>query len=149
MDKINIEGLKLTPLQEIKGDLGNVLHCLKASEDSFETFGEAYFSTIKNRATKGWKKHRQMLMNLVVPVGKIKFVLFDDRSQSSTQGNFFEVILSRENYQRLTVPSGLFMAFHGLAENESILINIASIGHDPEEAENLALDHTKFAAYEW
>lgn len=149
MDNINIEGVKLTPLREIEGDLGNVLHCLKASEDTFEVFGEAYFSTVNYQATKGWKKHTKMLMNLVVPVGKIKFILFDDRPESSTQGNFFEVILSRENYQRLTVPAGIFMAFQGLAEGENLLINIASIEHDPNEAINLEIDNVKFVKYEW
>lgn len=149
MDNITIEGVRLSPLKEIEGEAGSVLHCLKASDDSFESFGEAYFSTVNHQAKKGWKKHTKMLMNLTVPVGKIRFVLFDDRTESPTQGNFWEVTLSRENYQRLTVPAGIFMAFQGLAEGENLLINVASIEHDPQEAINLAIDDEKFEEYKW
>ncbi len=127
----------LTPLRIIKGESGNVMHGLKFTEESFHGFGEAYFSTIYPHAVKGWKKHRQMILNLIVPVGAIKFVLFDDRPESASFQTIQELILSAENYQRLTVPPGIWMAFQGLGENTNMLLNIASIPHDPLETDNL------------
>jgi dTDP-4-dehydrorhamnose 3,5-epimerase len=133
----SIEGVMMTPLRVIKGESGNVLHALKQREESFQGFGEAYFSTVNFNAIKGWKKHRTMILNLIVPAGAIKFVLFDDRSESATFGETQEIIISPENYLRLTVPPGIWMAFQGLGKSENILLNIASIPHDPLEAENL------------
>jgi dTDP-4-dehydrorhamnose 3,5-epimerase len=136
----HIDGVTLIPLKIIKGDKGNVMHALKSEEESFKTFGEAYFSTIHYNEIKGWKKHHQMILNIVVPVGKIKFVIFDDRKNSSTQNCFFETVLSTENYYRLTLQPGLWMAFKGMNEGLNMLLNIASIPHNPQEAENVPIE---------
>jgi dTDP-4-dehydrorhamnose 3,5-epimerase len=136
-----IADVVITPLKIITGDSGDVMHALKQPEKSFEGFGEAYFSTVKNGAVKGWKRHQRMILNLVVPVGKIKFVLYDGRSDSKSFRSFQELTLSKENYQRLTVPAGIWMAFQGIGHGENILLNIASIPHDPAEADNLPLNN--------
>ena len=135
----NLDGVILTPLNVIKADKGAVMHILKKSESSFNNFGEAYFSTIDYNSVKGWKRHKNMILNLVVPVGEIKFYLFDSRTESKSFNQSQSVIISPNNYFRLTVPPGIWVAFKGLSENLNMLINIASIEHDPNEAENLPL----------
>jgi dTDP-4-dehydrorhamnose 3,5-epimerase len=137
----SIDGVVLTPLRIIKGDSGNVMHALKSIENTFAGFGEAYFSTVEKDAVKGWKKHHQMTLNLIVPAGEILFVLYDAREKSPTQDMLQEIKLSVNNYQRLTVPPGVWMAFKGLNSSVNMLLNIASIPHDPAEAENLAVDN--------
>jgi dTDP-4-dehydrorhamnose 3,5-epimerase len=77
-------------------------------------------------------------MNLVTVSGAIKFVIYDDRENSKTKNSFFEIVLSLSNYQRLTVPSGLWMAFQGLGDS-NLLMNMASIEHDPNEVRQAAL----------
>jgi dTDP-4-dehydrorhamnose 3,5-epimerase len=135
-----IDGIVLTPLRIIKGESGNVMHALKSIEKTFAGFGEAYFSTVEKYAVKGWKKHRQMTLNLIVPAGEILFVLYDAREKSLTQSMVQEINLSINNYQRLTVPPGIWMAFKGL-QSVNMLLNIASIPHDPEEADNIPVDN--------
>lgn len=137
---MKINGCKLTPLRIISGEKGDVLHALKASDEGFSAFGEAYFSTVKNGETKGWKRHHHMTLNLVVPVGKIRFNLHDERSESTSFGVREEVTLSIENYQRLTIPPGVWVAFSGLADGPNLLLNIADLPHDPSESENRDLD---------
>jgi dTDP-4-dehydrorhamnose 3,5-epimerase len=132
-----IEGIVLTPLRIITGESGNVMHALKNHEETFSGFGEAYFSTVEKNAVKGWKRHRQMTLNLVVPAGEIFFVLYDARENSPTRGQVQEVVLSPDHYKRLTVPPGIWMSFKGIRPSPNMLLNIASIPHDPEEAENL------------
>ena len=134
-----IKEVVLTPLKIIENPAGNILHAMKASDQGYAGFGEAYFSTVNHSAVKGWKKHTQMTLNLVVPQGAILFVLFDGREGSETFGEIMEVELSQKDYQRLTVPPGIWMAFSGLSEGINLLLNIASIQHDPAEAENLPL----------
>ena len=133
-----MDGIILTPLKQIHNPKGDIFHAIKKSDDGFNGFGEAYFSTIYKGDIKGWKKHTQMTLNLVVPVGKIEFVVYNDKTN-----DFFTVMLSQDNYQRLTVKSGLWMAFRGISEN-SILLNLASIEHDPNEAINIDLKEIKY-----
>ena len=135
-----INGVILTPLKQIHNPKGDVFHAMKKSDAGFDGFGEAYFSTIHKGDIKGWKKHTKMTLNLVVPVGKIEFVVYDENTKE-----FFSVQLSQDNYQRLTVKPNLWMAFRGLEEN-SMLLNLASIEHDPSEAINIELSEIK---YEW
>lgn len=119
---------------------GDVFHAMKKSDNGFNGFGEAYFSTINQSDIKGWKKHTEMTLNLIVVSGEIEFVVYNENSKT-----FFDVALSQDNYQRLTVRPNLWMAFRGLAEN-NILLNLASIEHDPSEVVILDLQEIN---YEW
>jgi dTDP-4-dehydrorhamnose 3,5-epimerase len=129
-----IEGLILTPLKQINHPKGDIYHGMKQSDNGFFGFGEAYFSTIQKDEIKGWKKHTQMILNLIVPLGEIEFIIYDDREKSATFNEFFSVKLSQKNYKRLTVPVGVWMAFRGISDGTNMLLNIASIEHDPSEA---------------
>jgi dTDP-4-dehydrorhamnose 3,5-epimerase len=135
MDKLNVEGVILTPLKKIQHPKGDVFHAMKKSDKGFDGFGEAYFSTIHFEDTKPWKKHLKMTLNLVVPLGMIRFVIFDDRKESATENNFFEVILGVHNYQRITIPPGVWVAFRGLDSKINLLLNLANLEHDPDEVE--------------
>ena len=135
-----MDGVILTPLKQIHNLKGNIFHAMKKSDEGFDGFGEAYFSTVNIDDIKGWKKHTQMTLNVVVPLGEIEFVVYDEKTE-----DFFSIKLSQENYQRLTVKAGLWMAFRGLSES-SMLLNLASIEHDPSEALSLDLNEI---SYEW
>lgn len=135
MDKINVGGVLLTPLKKIHHPKGDVFHGIKKSDAGFSGFGEAYFSTINYQDTKPWKKHFEMTLNFVVPLGEIRFVIYDDRENSSTKNNFFDVTLGENNYQRITIPPGVWVAFNGIGETYNLLLNLANLEHDPNEIE--------------
>ena len=144
MDEIDIEGLILTPLKQIHHPKGDVFHGLKRSDAEYSSFGEAYFSTINNGEIKGWNKHKIMTLNLLVPFGEVTFVIYDNRKDSRSNGIFFKVVLSPSEYQRLTVPPRLWMAFKGTGNKTNLILNIASIEHDPNEIEKLDLDKISY-----
>lgn len=139
------DGVVLTSLKRITTPGGEVLHGMKVGDIGFAGFGEAYFSTVEFQAIKGWKRHHSMTMNIIVPLGSIKFVLFDDRKNSSSDGVMFSFVLSKENYCRVTVPPKIWMAFQGLGREKNILLNIADICHAPEEADSLPLNEISYA----
>jgi len=85
-----------------------------------------------------------MTLNLIVPAGEIKFVMYDDRLESKTRTNFYEVRLSPKNYKRLTVEPGIWMAFQGIDRYLNILLNIANIEHDPLEGESIGINDIKY-----
>jgi len=141
MDKIKHEKIILTPLKIVKNQKGDILHGMKKSDDEYNGFGEAYFSRVNKGVIKGWKKHLRMVLNLVVPIGIIEFVIYDEGKDE-----FYNIVLSNENYCRLTVYPGLWMAFRGLS-NENMLLNIASIEHIKDEAVSVDLNEIKY--YGW
>ena len=135
-----MDGVILTPLKQIEHPQGDISHAMKRSDVEFSGFGEAYFSTIKKGDIKGWKKHTEMVLNLIVPVGDIKFVIYNENTN-----DFFSIQLSRSNYQRLTIKPNLWLAFKGI-NDENMLLNIASIEHNPNESISAELASIN---YEW
>ncbi|MEG0163454.1 MAG: dTDP-4-dehydrorhamnose 3,5-epimerase, partial [Mucinivorans sp.] len=77
----------------------------------------------------------------------IRIVIYDDRATSPTCGQFFEVTLNSDNYQRITIPPDVWVAFSGVGENLNLLLNLANMEHDPTEIERKSgLEDIK---YEW
>ena len=135
-----MDGVTLTPLKHIVLEKGDVLHALKATDDTYSGFGEAYFTQIKSGFIKGWKRHNKMTLNLVVIHGKVKFIVYDQ-----VNNLFEEIVLSPEdNYQRLTLAPGLWMAFQGLSDGISTILDIIPNPHDPQEADNMDLSEIDF-----
>lgn len=142
MSKVMVSDLKI-----IENPKGRVFHAFKKNDLAFKTFGEAYLSSVNFQDIKGWKKHTRMTLNLIVITGEIRFVIYDETSSAGRQ--FSEYRLSRdsqEQYKRLTVPPGVWMAFQGLSKGENLLLNIADIEHDPLESIDKEI---KELVYEW
>lgn len=140
-----LEGVQLHPLKQISVPKGDVWHAFKCTDEGFVGFGEAYFTHIDAGEVKGWKRHNRYTLNLVVVQGAVRFVLYDDRLESPTKGQFAELILSPEdNYQRLTVAPGLWMAFQGVGNERSMLMDLIPEVHTPEESDKKELDEIKF-----
>jgi dTDP-4-dehydrorhamnose 3,5-epimerase len=138
LDEILIS--KLTKINNINGD---ILKIIKKSDENFKEFGEAYLSSIKFKAIKGWKLHSQMIMNLVVPVGSVRFVFFLD--DDKTEKNFRIEELSGSKGNRLTIPPGIWFGFQGLSKPDNLVLNIASMEHDENEIRRKELNEIKFS----
>ena len=122
----------ITPLKQVNVEGGNVLHALKNTDNGYHGFGEAYFSWIEHGSIKAWKRHLRMTMNLIVPVGNVQFVFITD------EGNLLvREIIGENNYVRITVPPGIWFGFKGEFAPKSLVLNLASITHDPDEVERL------------
>ena len=140
-----IEGVIITPLDVVNTIGGNVLHGMKSTDQGYSGFGEAYFSTVESGAIKGWKRHHLMTLNLMVPVGAIRFVIYDDRQNSSSTNKFQKILLSRcDHYSRLTVPPMVWLGFQGRDKDTNILLNIASIEHSPSEVDRREINEIEF-----
>jgi len=146
MSNGSIDGVLITPLKVVEVAAGDVLHAMKSTDKGAHGFGEAYFSTVELGAIKGWKRHNEMTMNLVVPIGAVRFVIYDSRPESMTFGEFQEVTLSRNNYCRLTVPPMVWVGFQNIGETVGLLLNIADIMHRADEVDRLSLSEI---CYEW
>jgi dTDP-4-dehydrorhamnose 3,5-epimerase len=131
-----------TPLRRIPTSQGEVRHGLKVSDSGFAGFGEVYFSEVIGGKIKGWKRHLRMVMNLVVVSGTVRFIL---HTGADERREYLVSVEDDDRYGRLTVPPGLWMAFQGIGRGSNLLMNFANCEHDPEEAENCALE--RFASH--
>ena len=128
-----IDGVILTPLRQIFDERGKVMHMLREDSPVFSRFGEIYFSCTHPGVVKAWHLHQAMTLNYAVIYGEIKFVLFDDRSDSSTFGEVQEFFISPENYMLVTVPPMIWNGFKSVGTTTSIVANCSTLPHSPDE----------------
>tara|TARA_B100001093_G_scaffold519133_2_gene606652 strand:+ start:4073 stop:4495 length:423 start_codon:yes stop_codon:yes gene_type:complete len=125
-----IKGVFTSKEKVIQHDQGNIFHVIKKESNGYSDFGEAYISAIKYQSVKAWKMHNEMTLNLFVIIGKVKFVICDDKDKENIFDTF--ILSSKENF-RLTIPPKLWVGFRGETEGESLILNIADIPHSDDE----------------
>ena len=78
-------------------------------------------------------------MNLIVPVGKVRFVFF------SSENNFLGQFTSgSDEYSRIAVNPGVWFAFQNICSETALVLNIANILHDPTEVRKRDLSEISF-----
>ena len=128
-----IDGILVHPLGQIPDERGKIMHMLRSDDSHFERFGEIYFSVVYPGVVKGWHLHKRMTLNYACVSGMIKLVLYDDRSESSTQGQIDEFFLGESNYVLIRIPPGVWNGFKGVGTEPSMVANCATLPHDPQE----------------
>jgi len=134
----NLNNIKIVKLKKIPSSKGSVLHCLKNNEKNFVKFGEVYISTIFKNKIKAWKLHNKMFLNLIVPIGEVAFVFYNQKTNKFK----FETI-GENNYCRIFVPPKIWYGFKGI-NSKNFIINIASIKHNDSEQLNKKISEINF-----
>lgn len=144
MGRVNLDNILVKSLSRIATNGGDVMHALKDNDMGYDGFGEAYFSWIIPGAIKAWKCHKKMTMNIIVPVGNVRFVFYGlDKSSNKT---FRVEEIGDDRYKRIAVPPGVWFGFQSISKNDSLVLNIANISHDPSEVDRLEISDIK---YKW
>lgn len=122
-----------TELRRIETSGGEVMKALHADEPGFRGLGEAYFSRVNAGCIRAWKRHNEMTVNVVVPVGHVRFVV-------ATNDGFDEYDLGPDHtYGRLTVEPGTWFGFKGGTEG-GLVLNLSDIVHRADEADGRDID---------
>lgn len=122
-----VENIIVTPLDTYPSANGEVLKALEIANEEQFLVREAYFSSVSFGKYKGWKKHNVMTSNIVVPIGSITFFFVDKDRE------FREITIGRNNYCRITILPGIWMAFTGMDKGSNLLLNLANHLHSPDE----------------
>ena len=97
------------------------------------------FSWVEPGAIKAWKQHLHMTMNLIVPIGTVRFIFYELGNSS-----FREERIGTFSYARLTVPPRIWFGFQGISGAPSLMLNVANMPHDPKEIERKSLEEIRF-----
>lgn len=143
-----IEGVALEPLRQFADDRGAVYRVFRNYGHDV-SIDEVYISRVNHGIVKGWKRHRRMTQRFAVPYGSMRLVLFDGRQNSPTRGSIMETTLDvKDNYALLTVPPGVWYAFGCLSPDFALMLNVADMIHEDNEADVLPLEND-LINYHW
>ncbi len=109
---------------------------MRKTDPGYDGFEEIYFSYIKPDSLKAWKMHKKMTLNLVVPVGDVRFNFIEVDNKRNINERY-EITIGISNYSRITVPPGIIFGFKGLSDSINIVTNISNLIHDDNECENM------------
>lgn len=144
-----VDGAQLTELKQIAAEGGPVLHMMRGDSPRFTSFGEVYFSEVLPGHVKAWKRHSLMTQHFVVPVGRVRVVLFDDRKSSPTYQRLAEVTLGRPyDYRLLRIPPQVWYGFAALGDYPALIANCTDIPHRQGESERAPVD-APFIPFSW
>ena len=140
---MKIQKTKISKTKNIIHKNGNIKKFIDKRSSYYTKFGEVYATNIKYKKIKGWKYHKEMISNIFIISGKVKFVIAQRNKHKTI---FLEFILNPKNYNHIYIPNKVFFAFIGMSKKESILLNFASIIHNDKESLNISLDEFN---YQW
>lgn len=135
-----IKNIKKIKLLSFKNNKGMVLRAFRRKEEKIGKFGEVYLSWINKKSIKGWKMHKKMHMNLIVPIGLVKFVFYENNK-------FKEIIVGEKKYFRIYVPNKIFFAFQNLSKKKSLVINYSNIIH--QNNDEIINKNLREISYKW
>ncbi len=138
-----IEGVKNRRVESFIDDRGFLSQILPEGDESF-TIKRIYSTGNFSKGTiRGFHKHKKEKKGFFVTSGSAKFVVVDDRKDSSTYKEINTFILSTLNPSVLTVPVGVYTGWMSL-QNDTVILGISSEPFDKENPDDERLDPFAF-----
>jgi dTDP-4-dehydrorhamnose 3,5-epimerase len=128
------EVVQIYPLKRIPSEHGEVKHMIKSDSPYFKKFGEVYFSLVNPAPCTGWKRHLTLTQNLTVPMGLVKFVVFNEQ-KTRVQ----ELVIGDNNYQLIVIPPKVWYSFKNVGNKPALIANCTDLPHDSTQVERLEL----------
>ena len=145
-----IDGVRIRQLQVFADERGWLTECLRADDEQFIRFGQAYVTAANFGAVKAWHYHKRQTDNFIVVHGMAKVVLYDGREDSPTRGEVNEFFMGERNMIRLQIPPGVYHGFKGISPGEAVVLNIPTELYNCDEPDEYRLDpHDNDIPYSW
>jgi dTDP-4-dehydrorhamnose 3,5-epimerase len=145
-----IDGVKTKRLRVIPDERGRLMEILRADDEIFSAFGQAYITTAYPGVVKAWHYHKLQDDCFCVIAGMMKVVLYDGRDGSPTHGEVNEFFLGVHNPAALRIPAGVYHGFKCISENEAVCLNIPTRTYNYAEPDEYRLPaHTDRIPYDW
>lgn len=145
-----IEGVRTKQLKVIPDERGRLTEILRADEDLFIKFGQAYLTTAYPGVVKAWHYHRHQIDHFVVVRGMMKIVLYDARETSPSYKTINEFFMGDHNPMLLQIPNLVYHGFKCIGETEAIVLNIPTEVYDYQNPDEYRVDpHNNDIPYDW
>lgn len=126
---MNFGDFEFVPLERIPIESGAVFKTI-ALDSLSEPIKEIYFSEVYQYRVKPWRRHQKALTRIIVPTGKIDFIISSDLQR------YDKISIGESNYGLLIIFPAVWFTFRGSAP-KNVLMNLSSQSHDPNDNEQI------------
>ena len=145
-----IEGVKIKELKFIPDERGRLIEILRKDDLIFESFGQVYVTTAYPNVVKAWHLHKKQDDFISCIKGMIKFVLFDQRKKSKTNGIINEFFIGEYNPMLIKIPANVWHGFKCISNEEAIVINIPTRAYNKNNPDEFRMPYnSKKIGYDW
>ena len=130
---MKISGVKKIEQKVFKNSKGDLLKFVSKKSNFFKSFGEIYFNEIKQNQKKGWIQHKKNYCLFSVAYGEVNFKLIDGRKKSRSFEAEEKITLSKNKYNILVVPPGVWFSFT-TKKKKSVIVNLINNPHSDKES---------------
>lgn len=127
-----IEGVTVRPAPTHTDHRGSVVELLSSTWP--EHFGDGaphiYLATVVPGVVKGWVCHVGQDDRSVALFGRLRWVLYDGREDSPTQGLIQTVTQTEASRALITVPDGVWHAVENVGPTEAGFVNMPTVPYD-------------------
>ena len=95
--------------------------------------------TVRPGAIKGWIRHETYDDRLFMSAGSIRWVLYDDRPDSPTQGRLSELFFDEHHRSLLLIPRGVWHAIENVGGDDVRMINFPTAQYQYESPDKTRL----------
>ncbi|MBP7460069.1 MAG: dTDP-4-dehydrorhamnose 3,5-epimerase family protein [Candidatus Delongbacteria bacterium] len=150
MKKLPIMGVETKNLNVIPDERGRLMEILRSDESIFNRFGQVYLTTTYPGVVKAWHFHKKQDDYICCIHGMIKLVLWDDRSESPTQGCLNTFCIGTHQPMLIRVPAGVYHGWKCISQEEAMIINLPTQPYCYEDPDEYRLDpHINSIPYAW
>ncbi len=108
-------------------------------EFSPEPMVYAYEVTVRPGAIKGWILHEGYDDRLFLAAGTVKWVMYDDRSESPTRGLVSELFFDEHHRSLLRIPRGVWHSIQNVGDVDARMINFPTAPYNYEGPDKVRL----------
>ncbi|MEP3297821.1 MAG: dTDP-4-dehydrorhamnose 3,5-epimerase family protein [Pseudoruegeria sp.] len=126
LDQKWIEGVRVTDLKLMPNEFGRLMEVQRRDEPNFPGFGQAYITQSFAGVVKAWYRHSRQTDQIAVVSGLVKLVLFDDRKDSSTEGQVDKIIMGELAPKLVLIPPKVWHGFQAIGDTSAFLLHLNS-----------------------
>ncbi len=139
-----IEGVRLIPLEVHTDDRGYLIELVRATDPFLTKFGQVYLvGDFARGVIRAFHKHTLLWDYFFISHGSAKFILVDDRPNSTTYKNMDTFVVGSRNPSLLVVPPGVFHGWMSLEDNTQ-MISVASEVYNREKPDEMRIPPDSF-----
>jgi len=128
---MTVKSFKILKSKIIKNKKGSIIKFIDKRNTYFKSFGEIYFSEVKENKIKGWNYHKRYTCIITVPKGKVEFMIVNKKN----------VLVKKKitNKEILIIPPCNWFAFKSLSKNSLIanLINGIHLENETKKSKKI------------
>lgn len=125
-----IHGVAVKRLTVNVDERGSLMEILRADDEIFEKFGQAYVSLNYPGVIRAWHYHKKQTDYFCVVKGMVKVALYDAREGSQTYGEVNEFFIGERNNLLVKIPPGVYHGYKTIGMEPSLLINFPTEPYD-------------------